>query len=127
MSAIYVPIVQRRRVRGMIYLHSASMSDEFDTDDLNAVADIVNEVGCAIRFKAEISDKLIPRIFVSYSRKNSAIVRQLAADLRRQPISVWYDDERLHAGKDWQNQLQTPLLTLQIVVFGRINWISRYA
>jgi hypothetical protein len=44
---------------------------------------------------------IMQRIFISYSRKDSAFVRRLAGDLEKAGYDVWWDVSDLRGGDDW--------------------------
>ena len=46
------------------------------------------------------------QVFISYSRRGTAFVEQLAADLKTAGLDVWYDLSRLEAGDTWPEEIQ---------------------
>jgi len=100
-QALYAPILRGARKLGVLYLHTAA---HFTADDhalILAISDMLSANG---QFQPESAHLRLPSVFLSYSHNNTDFVRKLAADLRRQRVTVWLD-ERLRVGKDWQHQL----------------------
>ena len=50
-----------------------------------------------------------PYVFISYSRRDLALVDQLSCDLRRAGFEVWRDVEQIRAGTNWHNQIEAGL------------------
>jgi|GEM_PF-3287484 len=48
----------------------------------------------------------MPQVFISYSRKDSAFIDQLVADLRSAGLTVWYDLSGLDGGTQWETEIQ---------------------
>lgn len=104
-SALYAPIIQNRRTRGVIQLDTTSLSKSFSEKDISLLSEVANVLGQFIHVAAQDSVRKLPSIFISYSHKDIEFVRQIATDLRRRPISVWFDD-RLRIGHEWETQLE---------------------
>jgi hypothetical protein len=51
----------------------------------------------------------MPQVFISYSRKDMEIVRQLAKDLEKADFDVWWDISDLKGGDAWARTIQTAL------------------
>lgn len=101
MQAIYAPILRGSKRLGVIYLHTTKQFGENDIAHLAAIAEILGENS---QFQPESAELRLPSVFVSYSHADTDFVHKLVADLRRQRLTVWFD-ERLRGGKDWQDQL----------------------
>jgi hypothetical protein len=54
-------------------------------------------------------------IFISYSRKDSAFVDRLEADLRALNFKTWVDRRKLEGGDEWMTELQNAVEGAQIV------------
>jgi len=73
----------------------------------------------------------MPQVFISYSRKDIAIVRQLAEDLKKADFNVWWDISGLKGGDAWMRAIQTGLKASQycIVVLSRDSveseWVEK--
>ncbi|MBI3159070.1 MAG: toll/interleukin-1 receptor domain-containing protein [Chloroflexi bacterium] len=46
------------------------------------------------------------RVFISYSRKDLAFVKRLAADLEARGLAVWLDKGDIHPGAEWKQALE---------------------
>lgn len=100
-QAIYAPLLRGYSKLGLVYLHTGGL---FEEDDPARLQNLCDMLAGHPDFQPETAHLRMPSVFVSYSRKNTEFVRQLVNDVRRQRISVWWD-ERLRAGKDWEKQL----------------------
>ncbi len=100
-EAIYAPLLRGYRKLGVIYLHTTGLFGDNDAARLQAICDML---AGHPRFQPETAHLRMPSVFVSYSRKNTDFVKKMVNDVRRQRVSVWWD-ERLRAGKDWEKQL----------------------
>ncbi len=49
------------------------------------------------------------QVFISYSRKDLAFVRQLACDLEQKGLQVWWDVSDLVAGEHWSQAIESAL------------------
>jgi len=56
------------------------------------------------------------RIFISYSRKDSAFVRTLAGDLEKAGYDVWWDVSDLRGGDDWLRVIPTAIESSDYVI-----------
>ncbi len=45
-------------------------------------------------------------IFISYSREDSEFARYLRAQLESNGFRVWMDEQRLHPGTDWWDEIE---------------------
>jgi hypothetical protein len=45
------------------------------------------------------------KVFISYSRRDTEVVRQIAAQLEAADIQVWFDTEDIEPGKQWRKQI----------------------
>jgi hypothetical protein len=101
LQALYAPVFRGARPLGVIYLHTRRAFADADQALLTTIAEIL---GSNPQFQPEAASDRLPSVFISYSHQNLAIVKQLAAELRRQRVRVWFD-ERLRSGQAWQTQL----------------------
>ena len=62
------------------------------------------------------SQKVRPRLFISYSNKDVKLVEQLAAGLEDSGINVWYDANLIQMGSKWQDDLDRGLASADGVV-----------
>lgn len=104
-QALYAPIVRGARVLGVLYLHS---STAFAPTDLALLHVLAEGISASPHLDPDSFLERLPSVFVSYSHHDSEFVKRLAADLRRQRVSVWFD-ERLHSGAPWQAQLASAI------------------
>src|SRR5688572_7458382 len=58
----------------------------------------------------------MPQIFISYSRKDIAFVRQLAGDLEKAGYDVWWDLTDLRGGDDWPRVIPAAIESSQYIV-----------
>jgi hypothetical protein len=56
------------------------------------------------------------QIFISYSRKDIAFIRRLAADLERASYTVWWDITDLRGGDDWVRVIPEAIETSDFVI-----------
>ncbi|MEL6406357.1 MAG: toll/interleukin-1 receptor domain-containing protein, partial [Chloroflexota bacterium] len=56
------------------------------------------------------------RIFVSYSRKNSKLVKSVV-DYLEPTYHVWFDTKNLIGGQDWWNEIVTEICKSEIVIY----------
>jgi WD40 repeat protein len=57
------------------------------------------------------------RLFLSYGRKDAKeLADRLTADLEGHGYEVWQDTRRIHAGKEWEQQIQDGLRSTQLLV-----------
>lgn len=114
-SAMYAPILLNRRVCGVLYLDTTESSVEFSNQDLAQLAEIAMLTGRSLHHEVRKGLQSIPSVFISYSHRDMDWVQQFAADLRRMPISVWFD-ERLRGGKEWEQQLAAAIQAVDAFV-----------
>ncbi|MBZ0275360.1 MAG: TIR domain-containing protein [Anaerolineae bacterium] len=100
-QALYAPILRGANNLGVIYLHTRGTFSQADLSLLSAISEIV---GANANFDPQTARLRLPSVFISYSYKDTDFVKDLVADIRRQRVTVWFD-ERLRSGKDWQGQL----------------------
>ncbi|MBK9780304.1 MAG: SUMF1/EgtB/PvdO family nonheme iron enzyme [Anaerolineales bacterium] len=70
----------------------------------------------------------MPRIFVSYSRKDLTFIERLAADLEGQGCDVWYDLSGLDGGSRWVDEIEKQIKQrpFMIVVLSPDSIASEY-
>jgi tetratricopeptide (TPR) repeat protein len=56
------------------------------------------------------------RIFISYSRKDTAFVDRLEADLRSYEFQVWVDRRKIEGGDDFQSLIQEAIESTQVML-----------
>ena len=56
-------------------------------------------------------------VFLSYSRGDSAIVRQIAEGLTAAGVQVWRDEVSIRPGAEWMKEIERELSTCEFVVF----------
>lgn len=59
---------------------------------------------------------ITPRIFISYSRTDSAFVDRLEANLQSSGFRTWVDRRKLEGGQDWVDQLQEAIDQCQVIL-----------
>jgi hypothetical protein len=70
-----------------------------------------------LKTKGEIKEfDFMAKVFISYSRKDMAIVRQLANDLEKADFDVWWDISELKGGDAWMRTIQAALKTSKYCV-----------
>jgi hypothetical protein len=45
------------------------------------------------------------KVFISYSRRDKEVVKQIVTQLEAEGIQVWFDTEDIKAGKQWRKQI----------------------
>jgi len=72
-----------------------------------------------------------PTVFLSYSRKDSNLVRRFGDGLAAAGVGVWRDDVSLKAGADWMQEVERELSAADFFVFFisqnsvRSEWVAR--
>lgn len=56
------------------------------------------------------------QVFISYSRKDFSFVEQLAADLEKAGVDVWYDKTDIGGGARWRVEIQNAIKNCQSVI-----------
>lgn len=116
-TAMYAPIIINRQVVGLIHVDATLPTARFDRPSLELLTEIAGVIGMLLlRDLATLPPA--PTVFISYSRSDRDFVQQLASDLRKEVISVWYD-ERLRAGQDWQEQVRQVIESVGLSIFVR--------
>ncbi len=113
-TSMYAPIIRKRQIIGVLHVDSTAADARFTLDDLEVFNEIAQSSSLLLHEQREVLDSL-PAIFISYSRKDQDFIKQLAGNLRRQVISVWYD-ERLRAGMEWREQLTQAIRVMNVFV-----------
>ncbi|MBL8160588.1 MAG: TIR domain-containing protein [Anaerolineae bacterium] len=114
-TAMYVPVVNNRTPIGVLHVDSTQPHARFTAEDLELLCEIADCSRSLLARAQSRSLENVPTVFLSYSRRNTPKVVQVANDLRRQSISVWYD-ERLQPGKEWQKGLEVAIGAVQLFV-----------
>jgi hypothetical protein len=109
---MYAPITDNHRIIGVLHVGSTSVITNFTRDDLEIFTEIARRSSLLLRDRQGMLNQ-VPTVFISYSRKDKLFIKQLANDLRRQVIGVWYDD-RLRAGEAWQQQLTQAIEVMNV-------------
>lgn len=60
--------------------------------------------------------KSMTQVFISYSRKDLAFVKKLAADLQAAGLDVWYDLSGLEGGQRWRIEIEKAIRASQYVL-----------
>jgi hypothetical protein len=113
-TTMYAPIIRKRQIIGVLHVDSTAADARFTLDDLEVFNEIAQSSSLLLHEQREVLDSL-PAVFISYSRKDQDFIKQLAGNLRRQVISVWYD-ERLRAGMEWREQLTQAIRVMNVFV-----------
>jgi hypothetical protein len=72
-----------------------------------------------------------PTVFISYSRKDTGFVRQLARDLERAGYDPWWDIADLRGGQAWAAEIDKQIRACDLVVVvlspdsNRSQWVSK--
>ncbi len=56
------------------------------------------------------------KVFISYSRKDLSFVEQLATDLKKAGLDVWYDVSSLGGGARWRVEIEAAIKNSQFVI-----------
>jgi hypothetical protein len=113
-TAMYAPIIRNRQIIGVLHVDSTAADARFTLRDLEVFNEIAQSSSLLLHEQHDVLDSL-PAIFISYSRRDQQFIKQLAGDLRRQVVSVWYDD-RLRPGMAWREQLAQAIRVMNVFV-----------
>jgi pSer/pThr/pTyr-binding forkhead associated (FHA) protein len=108
LSALYTPIIANRQVVGVLHVDSRQVDHYFEETHLQTLYDMALTMGRVLRPDQDNVPDIFPSIFISYSHQDRSLIDQLAADLRRRQVRVWFD-ERLQIGEDWRDQIKTAI------------------
>ncbi|HRF96854.1 MAG TPA: toll/interleukin-1 receptor domain-containing protein [Aggregatilineales bacterium] len=70
-------------------------------------------------------------IFISYSREDVDFARYLRAQFETEGYRVWMDEQRLHPGSDWWDEIETNIITCSAFVVvmspnsAQSKWVKR--
>jgi len=70
-------------------------------------------------------------VFISYSRTDNNFVEKLSADLRKQGISVWIDNQKIQAGANWMEEITKGLNNASALIYVissdsvKSKWVER--
>jgi hypothetical protein len=103
-AALYAPIFCNGQVIGTVHADSNRLDVQFTGRNLSLMSVIANMLGPVLKVSQGSTLTRLPYIFISYVREERDFVRQLAADLRRHRVKIWFDD-RLQGGLPWRDQL----------------------
>jgi hypothetical protein len=56
------------------------------------------------------------QVFISYSRKDLAFVEQLADDLKKAGVDVWYDVSGIRGGTRWRVEIENAVRNSQCTI-----------
>ena len=56
------------------------------------------------------------KVFISYSRRDKEVVKQIVSQLEAEGISVWFDTEDIKAGQQWRRQIVEGIDTAEAFV-----------
>lgn len=56
------------------------------------------------------------KVFISYSRRDKDVVKQIVSQLEAEGISVWFDTEDIKAGQQWRRQIVEGIDTAEAFV-----------
>ena len=52
-----------------------------------------------------------PKIFLSYAHEDIGMAKRIYQDLKRYELDVWFDNESLLPGQDWENEIEKAIET----------------
>jgi hypothetical protein len=58
----------------------------------------------------------LPQVFISYSSKNAAVARRLAADLQAQQLNVWLDEHKILVGDSIHRKVEEGITSCDYLV-----------
>lgn len=70
-------------------------------------------------------------IFISYSREDIEFARHIRAQLETEGYRVWMDEQRLHPGSDWWDEIERNIISCSAFVIlmspnsGNSKWVKR--
>ncbi len=56
-------------------------------------------------------NKQKPKIFLSYAHEDISMAKRIYQDLKRYGLDVWFDNESLLPGQDWENEIEKAIET----------------
>ena len=59
----------------------------------------------------------MPKIFISYSRKNKDFVERLVTRLRELNFDVWYDIHNITAARKWRPEIEKAIMECDVFIF----------
>ena len=69
----------------------------------------INKAQKADRFQTMTDQK--PKIFLSYAHEDIGMAKRIYQDLKRYGLDVWFDNESLLPGQDWENEIEKAIET----------------
>lgn len=72
--------------------------------------------------EAGASRPAVLRVFVSYASEDRIAVREVYARLKAQNYEVWFDDENLLPGQDWQVEIRKAVRSAHAIVLCLSKW-----
>jgi len=52
-----------------------------------------------------------PKIFLSYAHEDIGMAKRIYQDLKRYGLDIWFDNESLLPGQDWENEIEKAIET----------------
>jgi hypothetical protein len=52
-----------------------------------------------------------PKIFLSYTHEDIGMAKRIYPDLKRYGLDIWFDNESLLPGQDWDNEIEKAIET----------------
>ncbi len=107
LEAIYAPMIFDTEVVGVVYVGTEDPDVNYTDQELDVVSLIATQIAQPLRSDwslGEYKADRYPQVFISYSRKDKPFIMQLADDLRKRMVRVWFD-EHLDMGESWRENL----------------------
>ena len=115
-SALYAPIIYKKRILGLIHFDSISENNAFSNYDLQLISIIANTLGPALMVRSGDGHKEFSYVFVSYSHNEKDFVIKLVKLLRKNQIRVWFD-ERIELGHPWRREIAKAINSVDILIW----------
>lgn len=114
-TAICAPMADNRGPFGVIYVDTVQPGKKYSREEGQMLKRIAWTVAQGLKKHDEATLDPLPSAFISYVREDREWVNQLAGDLRRRRVKVWYD-ARMIVGAHWSREIQTALESCEAFV-----------
>jgi hypothetical protein len=114
-AALCAPMLFNGRVIGVLYIDTTRPETSFTEADRDLLSQIATILAPSIKFSLSNAFPAFPSVFISYAPPDREFVDQLAADLRRRRVKVWFD-ERLQVGENRRQQIKPAINTTDVFV-----------
>jgi len=97
-------------------LHFLKRMDNFIQDDPASVIDELCSQIADVPQATDLSESLNTDVFISYSRRDSAVAEALCKALEARGVNVWYDRNALKIGDDFMRVIRRSITSTKLFV-----------